>query len=163
MISREEKIRYARNLHDQGLSYAAIGRELGVTGGCVQKWLKPDRAKEWARRENNKPGRTAQKRAWADANRATCPRCGAEMVIGSRNPSKRPDLCRNCRRDEDHTLRETRRGQIAALWNAGKTAPEIAAELGSTAAAIHVAVVAMRKDGWDVPPHYAAHRERMAA
>ena len=79
------------------LSHAAIGRKLGHTSSCVRKWLKPDKAKESYHRENNKPGRRAQKRAWEHQARASCPRCQRPMRVGSACPSKRPGLCKQCR------------------------------------------------------------------
>jgi hypothetical protein len=60
-------------------------------------------------------------------------------------------LCRACYREAEAERRDARRQRIAALWHEGKTLVGIAAALGTTPGAVKVAMVNMRKDGWDLP------------
>jgi transposase len=159
-VTRDEKISRARELRVQGMSYAAVGDALGVEKSTAMRWLNPERTREWVRRSNAK--RAAAKLAWQHAHRMACPNCGDSMGLGSSMKSKQTETCRRCRFTKLRSERETRRSRIAAMWNAGKTATEIAEALDSTPGSISVELTRMRHDGWSVPPHYAARREAAA-
>src|SRR4051812_17413382 len=73
----------AQRLRAEGMTYAAIGREMGYTPSAVRMACNPDIAAERARIDNSRPGRNTQKRACDDRARAKCIDCGNDCFAGS--------------------------------------------------------------------------------
>jgi transposase len=99
-VTRDEKIERARELRGLGWSGPRIGVELGVMRSTVYKWLNPERGREYNRRENARPGRNAQKRAWehSPAARVRCAHCG--NLAGTNSKAVGTRLCRDCWKDD---------------------------------------------------------------
>lgn len=158
-MKREIKIERARKLREEDpkrWTYDALGKRFGVTGTCIQKWLKPEWAREKARKDNAK--RSAAKRQWERENRAKCPDCGQPMGAGSRCPSARPErctVCDNARRVERVGLRGR---EIEAWWAEGLTMSEIAEKLGWTVNHLCSEFVRLRKKGFHLPYRYTEGR-----
>lgn len=145
-LTREQKIEKARELRERDWTYAQIGIRLGVTGSCVHGWLKPEWLAEKRRRSNAK--RHEAKRQWERDNRAACPQCGAPMGQGSRCPSARPELCRDCVQEN------ARRKQLQYidLREEGLTNREIEERLGLPFNTVANALAKARRDGLRVAP-----------
>jgi DNA-directed RNA polymerase specialized sigma24 family protein len=152
MMTRDEKIAEARRLRDEGFTWAAAGRQLGVAGPTVWKWLHPERTREWNARDNANPDRVAEKARWwreytdDPENRKRCPACGGPThlyVVQSENPG----ICRSC----VVARKERRRAGIVEGWGEGLTLRAIAARLGSTPESVGVEMVRMRAEGYDLP------------
>lgn len=134
-----------------------IGRRLGVTQGAVWKVLNPEKTRELNRRSNADPARHAAKLAWANENdRAPCPQCGGLMHARSRRDGRKS--CWDCYA----TAHAERRDLMVRLRIEGLKNVEIAARLGTSAAAVANALCRERKDDPSIPvsPHY---REKVAA
>lgn len=69
-----------------------------------------------------------KKRAHEAADRVPCPECGKLLTPGSRYPSKRPDLCGECRRREQHA--NSIGYELERLWAQGLTGREISDRFG---------------------------------
>lgn len=158
-MTREEKIAKAKRLRDEGLTYAEIAEQLGVTASCVQKWLNPERTKEWLRHDNARPERKRVKRQWEKENRAECPQCGGLMGQGTAGRSKRPELCRECRGEEARH----KRLRYIELRGQGLTNLEIEAKLGLPFNTVGKALTEARQEGLDVPPPPYWERGKAAA
>lgn len=148
-MTRAEKVIQARRLRDEGLLLREIGERMGVTGGCVAKWLNPEKAKEWARAQNAR--RHEVKKAWAreknrtPEGRGTCADCGGPLGIGQ---ARRGGVrCQECISYE--AARKFVR--LERLWNEGKTFPEICAALGCTQGALADMIDRGRAQGYDLP------------
>jgi transposase len=158
-LTREQKIARARELREQGWSYAAIARQLGVSESTPRTWCNPEWAKEQARKSNAKRG--PAKRAWENEHdRGTCATCGEPTVASASRKNVR--LCRDCWTEAEHREQTLRRERIAALWCEGQTLTEIAAALDSTPASIGVTLAHMREDGWDLPYRRAGNAARFS-
>jgi transcriptional regulator with XRE-family HTH domain len=161
-VSREQKIAKARKLREQGLTYDAIGERLGVSDTTAYKWLNLERAKEYIRRDIANPARRKYKTEWERNNRAECPSCGAPLGSGSRCPSKRPDLCADCVRDQARS----RTVRFIELRKQGMTNGEIAEREGLPRGSNVVAVAFYRahRYGLTVPrsPYFDRFRDRKA-
>lgn len=154
-LGREAAVR----LRGEGLSYAQIGRALGVSKSTARRWVNPEvaareraarRAWDWRYREWN--GRRR------DAWRARCQECGRPMGAGSGDPSRRAARCEHCRRVRGRRRVRARRRVIASGWQAGASLVEIAARVGSTASSIGAEVSRMRRDGWTLEYRNEAYR-----
>jgi transposase len=167
-VTRDEKIAKARELRERGWSGPRVAAELGVTKSTVYKWLDPDRAREYARRDNARPGRNAQKREWehGPTARIRCANCG--KLAGMNSKAAGTTLCRSCwTADAARRSDETGR-KLETLWLAGKTFPEICAELGWNKGTLSVMMDRYRARGYNLPYRYttgkrAGGRERVAA
>jgi transposase len=147
-MTRDEKIAKAKRLRELGLSYEEVGRRLGVTGGCVQKWLKPEAAKRWAANDRT-PERNARKRAWEnDHDRPLCA-CGNRMGVGAHR--KGYFRCKECRRAADAERTAIRGREIVAMWAAGMTMREIQARYGWTKGHLAQQLHRLRAKGFDLP------------
>lgn len=146
---RREKIVRARELRAEGETYREIGEKLGVSLSAAYLWLNPEYAKQRARRSNAK--RTAQKRRWAQENRAECPRCGQPMGSGSagRSPGRfRPEVCRNCLTDEARA----RAARFIAMRKEGLLNVEIAEREGVETHVVATVLSRAYRWGLEVPP-----------
>jgi predicted transcriptional regulator len=160
-MTREQKIAKARELREAGLVYADIAKALGVTHSCVQKWLKPDRAREYTQRENSKPEANTRKRAWDNAHRASCPRCGQLMCAGSTDNTK-PERCKECQLEDIREQGRQTYRRLEALWLAGKTYPEIQEAFGWSKGRLSNALTRGRALGYNLPHRYASSRRSKA-
>lgn len=121
------------------MSYAEIGRRLGVTQSAAWKALNPARAKEYAARDNAIPERHEAKKAWERENhRRPCPTCSGEK-------DRHSEACQGCM---DATA-AVRGSLTEGMWADGWSAREIADVFGHASAGF---VGAMRARGWDLPP-----------
>jgi transposase len=150
-MTRDEKIAKARELRDQGLTHRAIGDRLGVTHSCVTKWLNPNLAREWARRQEAKPSTAARKRAWDRAHRATCPRCGGLRGQATAIPSRADGLCVNCDNAARAAEADVTARKVVALWADGKKFSEICAAMGWSKGTLSAMMDRYRKAGYDLP------------
>jgi DNA-binding CsgD family transcriptional regulator len=149
-MTRDEKIAEAQRLRARGLTYREIGAQLGVTKGCLAKWLHPDRARAWNQHDNDR--RSVAKRAWENAHdRGQCP-CGAVMGVGARRHGYK--VCRDCCAEMAHVERAWRMQPVYEMWHAGLSLREIAAQLGMAPGTVSFHVSTMRSEGWDMPHRY---------
>lgn len=154
-MTRDEKVAKARELRDEGLSQSEIARRVGVTPSAVFKWLNPDRAREYARRDRARPGRQESKNAWlrerdrSPEGRSICETCGGLCGIASRKHGYRE--CMACKR----LRRKTRGHEIERLWAEGRTLREIRERFGWSAGRIAMEMDWLRKNGFDLPYRYA--------
>lgn len=160
---RERKIAEAQRLDAEGLSRAEIGRRLGVTGGCIHKWLHPDKAAEYNRKCEAQPERAAAKREWDRENyKQPCKGgCGKEVW---KHPSQ-SGYCPQChpyherRREHKHQRAE----QIVKWWAEGLTHAQMAEKLGWSKNQMGVQVALLRQEGYDLPRRpqgrFKHHRE----
>lgn len=147
-MTREEKIAKARELRAEGLTYDQIGERLGVTGGCVQKWLKPEWAKKVARRSNAK--RNAAKRSHEQKTRAVCA-CGNPMGVGSGYPGRQVARCQECRHLAEHEAVDERAQRIVGWWAEGETMKQIASRLDWSIGHLSMDMDRLRARGYDLP------------
>lgn len=148
-IGRDALRAQARELQGRGLNNVQIAAELGFEDKSgAWRLLNPEAYAKTLRKTNAR--RAPDKRAWENAyDRPTCA-CGTTMGVGAHRHGAR--ACAGCRADMYAMGRAMRRERIYELWHRGALLREIAASLGSTVASIGVELVAMRQDGWDVPP-----------
>jgi hypothetical protein len=125
-VTRDEKIAKARELRSRrdpetgfSMSYREIGERLGVTHGCVIKWLNPERARLARKADNARRG--PAKRAWDNAHRDNCTRCGRTLRAASSLPSRQnTGLCRPCVQDDMKAQGHATATRLEELWAAGK-------------------------------------------
>ena len=114
-----------------------------------RRWAQTPAGKASIAADNKK--RHQRKLELARAARAACDRCGKPRGTGT-GYGEHSGLCQQCRFDVQHEERHERRKTIEKLWLQGKTLKEIAAELGSSANAVGVAMSEMRAEGgWRLP------------
>lgn len=89
-------------------------------------------------------------------NRGVCGVCGGPMGVQAK---PHDGTCSDCRREARHS----RERRIAYLWERGWTQREIADELETTRGSIGVQIAQMRREGWDLPYHYAANARKAGA
>ena len=188
---RDERIRVAHRLRDQGLSYRRIAQALSVDRSTVYRWCNPERlphylalTREWraahpervaeyktveyrkqarARRERER-GReraTVQLANVDGARRAVCPGCGGPM-------EPRSSMCRACSMKRTSRIATERRQRIADLWATGASRRQVAADLAMTLGSVSVQMDRMRRAGWALPLRKSAgvgreRREQVAA
>lgn len=162
-MTREEKIAKARELRAAGKRDPEISAVLGLSVPRVSQLLKgtayPARScyvcgSVFTPTHGNQKtccGENARKRYHENRiARASCPRCGAELGPGSAYPSKTPDLCMECHRDESHA----RTVRFIQLRKEGLSNVEISEREGLEAGSNIVAQILSRagRYGLDVPP-----------
>ena len=157
----------AERLREEGISKAAIARELGESRGRVDYWLDREeklrraRAHYMASRERYRVealGRwearkdeyraEARQRSRDPRKRGRCTRCGQPMGWGQRTDG----VCRRCR----HRARLERQPTILRMWHEGAKLREIAEFLEVTFEVVAKEVSMMREAGFDLP-HRAQH------
>lgn len=152
-MTREEKVARARQLRDEGLTYAQIGTRLGVTTTTAFRRANPD-ADERSRlssldwKARNREHVRAQNREYARRreNTGTCSRCGGPRgALAQRRAAV--GTCRTCLEAEWEITNE----QIVRWWADGLTGEEIAARLGWKLGALRVHMHRMRARGYDLP------------
>lgn len=101
MSTKEERVRQAEAMRDDGMVTREIAEALGVARSTVTAYLcDPDLAKQRRRRL---------------AYRGTCARCGGP-TDGSNGPGKAPEHCASCQADIQHESRRwTREAVIDAI------------------------------------------------
>lgn len=154
-MTRAEKVALAQDLRAEGLTYQAIGDHFGVSHSAVIKWLHPDKAQEYARRQESRPERKAAKRQWdREHYRGTCEECGGQTT---RRPVTR---CRKCADRHAAWARE----QIIEGYRAGRTAYEIAEATGIPRNTVTREACRLRRTGVEIPyaPSGAAGHRRAA-
>jgi predicted ArsR family transcriptional regulator len=129
------------------LSQRAVARALGVSQTTVQYALHPERLVEM----NAK--RAAAKRAWENAQRATCSRCGAAMGAGTLRAdgsSRRlaGELCATCRGD-DRVVRVLEMAKLRRVDDL--TDAQIAERVGCAKLTVRQELCRLRAIGFDVP------------
>ena len=161
-MTREQKIAKAVELRAEGRGLREIAEEFGVTTGCIFKWVNPDRAKAYGRRDSARPERRVAKRAWEKNHRATCSECGGSMGVGSalssgeRNTARTAsDVCAEC----NSRRRAERCVEMMRLRHEGLLTIEIGQRLGVPAATVATEMTRLRALGFDIPPSpYKNHR-----
>jgi hypothetical protein len=131
----------------------------GSCGDGKGSYCKPcvaEKKREWVvahpeRARELNLARHGYKMAWARANRARCPRCGAELCVGSRNPSNRPDLCATCEREVKHERWLAKAQEVERLWAEGLKIREIAERFDSTPGSMQVTIARLREQGFNLP------------
>ena len=143
-MTRDEKIAEARRMRDEGATLVVIAEALGYRSvSAAWRLLNPEAHRAIEAK------RGPAKRAWENEHdHGRCP-CGAQMGVGTARRGAK--LCCACRDEVRSVERAMREERIAAMWADGLTLRQIAVALGSTPAAINVAIVQMRANGWDVP------------
>ena len=153
--SVREKDARAQELRAQGLTYQEIAEEMGLSSAKAA-WCCCNREK--VSEENLR--RRSDKQEWARQHRATCPRCGGPMAVGSggrrRGTRQRPLLCVGCRKALRREAVVARDKILEQLWAEGKSMREIAAEFGWTKGHIAVEMNYARERGANLPYRYRA-------
>lgn len=149
-LSRDQKIEKAKELREQGQTYEAIASALGITGSCVQKWLKPEWAKRQAAKSNGK--RKAYKRQWQEDHRASCPECGSPLCQGSRTSSTPPTSCQDCYESQRRSQRNQKIVRFIELRREGLTNAEIERRDKLPFNTVAKLLWEAKKEGFDVPP-----------
>lgn len=149
-MTRAQKIAKAGRLSAQGLTHGQIAARFKVTRSCVSKWLNPEAAKEYARRDNARPERHQQKRAVARLHTRDCVDCGKTLGEGTAwGYKKKTQRCRECFKRHEY---ETGPWPVLIrLWAEGKTCSEIAEALDTTKAYVGVLLARGRAYGYDLP------------
>lgn len=140
-------IKQARELREDGLTYDAIGRRLGVGKTTVWRWLNPEAAK--AENANRRPAQRAYERA-KRAKRA----CGALLGPGSAYPSHARTRCAACHRAEEAERVAVRGHKIERFWAQGLSLREIADEFVWMVNHLTVEMHGLRAKGFDLPYRY---------
>lgn len=142
MSPRQVMAADARRLHDDGVHWREATVRMGIGRSYYYELLSdPDGAKVAARKA--KAG-------------GTCETCGAPTSYGRGGGSPH----RHCSAHNpghvlsaqlQHERALPRRRQVQQLWADGLTVAQIAERVGTTTGTIGVLMVAMRKQGWDLP------------
>lgn len=149
MAKRGEWHAEARRLAAQGMRPAQIALALDRSPSAVSKALNPERAREYWMRENNKPGRNAQKRAIDNAHRSACINCGGLLAPASEwRGYKR---CKDCHLIHQRAAHRERDLQIVAWWAEGLTMREICARLGWSKGHLSCEIHRLRARGYSLP------------
>lgn len=149
-LPRAQKAEIAKQLRARGLTHREIGERLGYTSSAITKLLNPDAAREWNRRQEQRPERKAAKRRWeVEHDRPPCSRCGAPMGVGAHRYER--DTCRTCY-DRDRAAKVAARAErIVAWWDEGLSLQEIADCLGWSRGQVGVEMHRLRRRGYDLP------------
>ena len=102
-MTREQKIQRARELREQGKTYAAVARELGVGVGTVYRWLNPAHYAEQMEKHYER------RKGYA----GTCADCGGE-TYGGDGPGKARERCRDCLNRHQHETRQWTKATVLA-------------------------------------------------
>jgi hypothetical protein len=146
-MTRDEKIAEAKRRAALGDSPPMIAPDLGVATSTIYRWLYPDRYSE------SSPHRAAQKRAWENAMRAPCGRCGGPRRAGSLRADGtqraiKTDTCDECRSEHRIEL-------VLAMWrmrcDENLLNKDIAARLGIPVGTVATELCRLRALGFAVP------------
>lgn len=146
---RDEQIAEATRLRAEGLNYRQIGERLGCDKTAAWKLVNHE-----ACRAHNL-ARNGKKRAWENAMRATCARCGGSLGAGSlradgsqRASVAKGDTCAACRSDHRIAL-------VLAMWrlrcDENLLNKEIAERLAIPAGTVATELTRLRALGYAVP------------
>lgn len=143
-MTREQKIKNARELRAQGLTYAETADYLGGSISTVYRWLNPERTAPYRNGRAIDPERArAYDREYRRNLRINCPQCAGPMKPES-------TLCQPCHEDEV----DRRARQIERWWAEGLTMAGICERLGWTMGHLAVEFHRLREKGYDLPYRY---------
>lgn len=146
-MTREQKIARARELRAEGLTYSAVGKQLGTSYQTIRRWLDPDYAEKVrqisrAYKAQHRKALRAYDREYDERHKAECPECGAEV-----NRRFNGEKCMACRADS----RDRRARQIESWWAEGLPLKKIAERLGWTKGSLSREMYWMREVGYSLP------------
>jgi transposase len=148
-VDRAAKVAKARKLREQGLSYAEISEQLGISYSTAYDYV-TEATTRWRRehpdrlREQN----LARNDAKREAEAGECERCGGRVSDG-----KRFDRCNECRRTEERSDTAERAERFIRLRERGLLNHQIAELEGVSMQAVATVLYrAHRQIGLYVPP-----------
>jgi len=149
-------------------TYTAAAAAFGVSTSAVWKRINTEATRRMRARENDGAYRNAQKRAWENAHRARCAKCGSPLAAGSvsadGSPTKRSrtGVCAVCtaKRRVDLAIKMMRLRVAYGMSNR-----DIAARLGIAPHTVLSEMNRLRAAGYDIPldPYFKNRTVRAAA